>query len=67
MIDRYCSVCGQPAIRDSRGGSVDHYLVCGCGEDVWVNDGRGGYMANSENAKPVTADEYMRLKQNKKD
>lgn len=56
---KVCSVCGADAATDSRGGSIDHFLMCGCDkEGRWINDGRGGYWEPFNNARPLTFEEY---------
>ena len=54
-----CSVCGQSCGQDARMGSIDRYLTCDCARDmIWINDGRGGYMACRNGAEIITWTEY---------
>lgn len=58
MSDYVCSRCGAPAASDTRMGSVDTWLPCGCDRrGAWVNDGRGGYF--STNVQPIDAKDYV--------
>lgn len=71
MSEYYCSHCGSAAVGDSRGGSMNYYLTCGCDEGEWINDGRGGYFSNPTGATLISRDEYekeiRRLKRENKD
>lgn len=57
-----CSNCGAKCGQDSRGGSLDVYLVCECASEKnshWINDGRGGYSIHLNNATPIEIGEYL--------
>ena len=66
MSDRVCSNCGSRCGCDTRGGSLDHYLVCACAapeNSYWVSEGsRGGYTEHLNGATPVTPEEYHKRK-----
>lgn len=58
-----CSVCGTQAAEDTRGGSMTHYLACGCDKKgVWINDGRGGYWQPTNGATTVPLEEFLKKK-----
>jgi len=53
MSQYYCNRCGAAAYYDGRCGDGP-ILTCGCSESgTWVDDGRGGYWSNPDNAQPV--------------
>lgn len=52
MNSYICSHCGAGAYYDGRCGDGP-VLMCDCDKGAWINDGRGGYYANENNAQPI--------------
>lgn len=52
MHNYVCSHCGAAAYYDGRCGDGP-VLMCNCDRGEWINDGRGGYYSNPNNAKPI--------------
>jgi hypothetical protein len=64
---RVCSNCGAHCGVDSRMGAIDHYLVCDCSmRGMWIDDGRGGYWVCTNNARPITIQEYQEQRHERK-
>jgi len=57
MNNYKCSRCGTRAYYDGRMGDGP-ILTCGCNKGIWINDGRGGYYSNPQNAEPITGDDW---------
>ena len=68
MSAMVCSNCGAVCGRDTRGGSIDHYLLCECDSPKYrVHGTYGGsrddtYDDNVFGARPVSVDEYRKMK-----